>query len=336
MRKWGKPLCFLLCLLVFIVIAVNLDTDGLQDFDLRITRELAQARTPLVTAIMTGFTSLCGPVTLLIICLALMVLIRRKHYSIPIAVNLMMSVFLNFSLKSFFVRARPPIEFRAIAETGFSFPSGHTMAATAFYGFLIYLVWQSDMRKAAKNALTALLSLLIAGVGFSRIYLGVHYCTDVLAGLAVAAGYLLIYTSIVGFYLRAGEVVEPDGSVKNDRLCYSFLHAFEGIASGLKSERNMMIHFAAMALVTVCGFLFSISSTEWMICVTLFGLVIAAELINTAIETTVNICMPHIDPRAKLAKDTAAGAVLAVCIGAAIAGAIIFVPKIISSIMANL
>ena len=337
MRKWTKALCLLLCLGAFVAIAANLDNEALQAFDTSATVSLAEARTPLMTAVMKSFTALCAPVTLLLICLALMFLLRRKHYGIPIAVNLMASVFLNFSLKTFFVRDRPPLLYRAITETGYSFPSGHMMAATAFYGFLIYIVLQSaSFRRKEKTLLTALLALLIAGVGFSRVYLGVHYCTDVVAGLAVARFYLLAYTSIVRFYLNAGEAPQPHGESKNDSLHFSFLHAFEGIASGLKNERNMLIHFAAMAFVTVCGFLFSISATEWLVCVMLFGIVIGAELINTSIETTVNICMPDIDPRAKIAKDTAAGAVLAVCVGAAIAGAIIFLPKIWARVSAFL
>lgn len=116
---------------------------------------------------------------------------------------------------------------------------------------------------------------------------------------------------------------------KNKKLINSFKHAFAGIFTSVKSERNMLIHVSIMILVIVCGIILKINLNEWKICIILFGLVISAELINTAIETTIDLCMPDIHPKAKLAKDTAAGAVLVLAIVAAIEGLIIFVPKIL-------
>ena len=87
-----------------------------------------------------------------------------------------------------------------------------------------------------------------------------------------------------------------------------------------------------MVLVIISGFIFKISITEWIICIVLFGLVITAELINTAIETTVDIVMPEKNEKAKLAKDIAAGAVLVSAITSAIIGIIIFLPRIINII----
>ena len=116
---------------------------------------------------------------------------------------------------------------------------------------------------------------------------------------------------------------------KAKKLEDSFKHAFEGIESSFKSERNMKIHFVLMIIVIVLGLLFKINIYEWLICIILFGLIISLELVNTAIETVVDMVMPKIDERAKLAKDIAAGAVLSSAIAAAIIGLIIFLPKII-------
>ena len=88
-----------------------------------------------------------------------------------------------------------------------------------------------------------------------------------------------------------------------------------------------------MLLVIVCGFIFKISVTEWLICILLFGFVITLELMNTAIETAIDICMPEINPKAKLAKDTSAGAVLVVAIVAVVIGIIIFGPKVLDLII---
>ena len=87
-----------------------------------------------------------------------------------------------------------------------------------------------------------------------------------------------------------------------------------------------------MVLVIISGFIFKISITEWIICIVLFGLVITAELINTALATTVDIVMPEKNEKAKLAKDIAAGAVLVSAITSAIIGIIIFLPRIINII----
>ena len=115
-------------------------------------------------------------------------------------------------------------------------------------------------------------------------------------------------------------------------LLKSVHYAFQGIKVNILTERNLAIHFCVMLLVIVCGFTFKISTTEWLICILLFGFVITLELMNTAIETAIDICKPEINPKAKLAKDTAAGAVLVVAIVAVIVGIIIFGPKIINVI----
>ena len=109
----------------------------------------------------------------------------------------------------------------------------------------------------------------------------------------------------------------------------SFKYAFEGIKSSLRTERNIKIHFSMMILVIVAGILLDISTYEWMICIILFGMVIGGELVNTAIEEVTDLVTTEINPKAKLAKDIAAGAVLIMAITSAIIGLIIFIPKII-------
>lgn len=113
------------------------------------------------------------------------------------------------------------------------------------------------------------------------------------------------------------------------KIINSFKYAFEGIKSSLKTERNIKIHFSMMVLVIVAGILLDISTYEWMICIILFGMVIGGELVNTAIEEVTDLVTTEINPKAKLAKDIAAGAVLIMAITSAIIGLIIFIPKII-------
>lgn len=116
---------------------------------------------------------------------------------------------------------------------------------------------------------------------------------------------------------------------KSKNVISSFKYAFQGIFSAVKSERNLKIHISIMLLVIIAGIILKISKIECIVCIILFGLVIGGEMLNSAIETVVDIAMPKINPNAKFAKDVAAGAVLVFAISSAIIGCIIFVPKII-------
>ena len=116
---------------------------------------------------------------------------------------------------------------------------------------------------------------------------------------------------------------------KKPPLRKTFGYAFEGILTGIRKERNMRIHTAAMILVVFFGTVLGLSATEWCICLVLFGLVMALELVNTAVEAVVDLVTEERKPLAKIAKDTAAGAVLIAAIVAAVIGCIIFLPKIL-------
>ena len=106
----------------------------------------------------------------------------------------------------------------------------------------------------------------------------------------------------------------------------SFVYAFKGIGSLLKKEHNAWIH--CTAIVTIAGFYYGITPTEWCIVLLCFGMVLAAEAFNTAIERLVNLVSPDFHPIAGDVKDVAAGAVLICAIAAALIGGIIFLPYI--------
>lgn len=118
-------------------------------------------------------------------------------------------------------------------------------------------------------------------------------------------------------------------SEKKNPLYKSFGYAFEGIYAGIKKERNMKIHCIMMILVIIAGIVVKLSLVKWCICLILFGLILSLELVNTALEAVVDLVTEEKKPLAKLAKDTAAGAVLIAAIMAAITGCIIFIPEIL-------
>ena len=111
------------------------------------------------------------------------------------------------------------------------------------------------------------------------------------------------------------------------KLINSFKYALEGFVSSFKTERNMKIHVLAMVLVTIAGVYVKLSLVEWCFIAVAISLVLGAELFNTAIETIVDMVSPEKNPKAKLAKDISAAAVLVLAIGAAVVGLTIFIPK---------
>ena len=116
---------------------------------------------------------------------------------------------------------------------------------------------------------------------------------------------------------------------KNKNVFSSFTNAFNGIKNTYATEYHMVIHCYFAVAVIICGVLFQISYMEWLVCLILIGAVISLELVNTAIESIVNMITTDYNFYAKLAKDTSAGAVLVISIISAVIGLIIFVPKFI-------
>ena len=141
-------------------------------------------------------TNLGGAYWLIGISIYLLLLIKNKKVGISVLLNLILASLTNYILKQILQRPRP-IEYRIIDENGYSLPSGHSMVSMAFYGYLIYWIYRHINNKYIKWSLITLLSLLIISIGISRIYLGVHYTSDVLAGFLVAISYLIIYINII-------------------------------------------------------------------------------------------------------------------------------------------
>ncbi|GAB2777030.1 undecaprenyl-diphosphatase [Hymenobacter luteus] len=115
---------------------------------------------------------------------------RHRWYSLLVPVVALGSITLNLVLKQLYNRPRPLLPLTS--ASGLSFPSGHAMISASFYGLLIYLVWTHVRRPAVRYPLVAALLLLILLIGLTRVYLRVHYATDVLAGFTAGAGWLIV------------------------------------------------------------------------------------------------------------------------------------------------
>ncbi|MFD1019877.1 phosphatase PAP2 family protein [Thalassobacillus hwangdonensis] len=114
-----------------------------------------------------------------------------RWVAIFFAVNMLGISLLTKALKLLFERERPEV-LAQYDGTGFSFPSGHSTGAITFYGFIIYLILISPLSKAWKWTINSFLGLLAFGIAISRVFLGVHYITDIVAGLAFGLAWLLI------------------------------------------------------------------------------------------------------------------------------------------------
>ena len=153
-----------------------------------------------VTPIAKFITNFGGAIFLIVLTIVLFIVIKNKKIGVSIFSNLVIVTILNQLLKGILQRPRPT-EYRIIEETGYSFPSGHSMISMAFYGYLIYLIYKYVKNKYIKWISIVVLSLLICTIGISRIYLGVHYTSDVLGGFLISISYLVIFISPVNKFI---------------------------------------------------------------------------------------------------------------------------------------
>lgn len=149
-----------------------------------------------LTPIMQSISELALPVVLVVMLLAIEAFAPGKRPGACAAVNLVLVFILNQLIKEIVQRPRP-VGFRLISETGYSFPSGHSMVAMAFYGLLVWMIWHYEEDKFVKYLCSIGFCLCIAAVGLSRVYLGVHYASDVIAGFCVSLAWLAVYTKVI-------------------------------------------------------------------------------------------------------------------------------------------
>lgn len=148
------------------------------------------------TFIMTVVSHIGSAIFFILLCVMLFILLKNKKIALLVSLNLAVVYLINVIIKIIIARPRPG-GLRLVYETGYSFPSGHAMVATGFYGFLIYITNKKISNKKLKSIITIFLSLLILLIGISRVYLGVHYATDIIGAFIIGIVYLIIYIKIV-------------------------------------------------------------------------------------------------------------------------------------------
>jgi len=196
MNKIIKIVGIFLLLLTFFLILFNLDSEFIKDFDEYAYNLMQTINTPITTELAKIITFLSNPEFALFIIVLCVIFVKNKNIRNLILTNAIIVTLINQIIKRIVARPRPD-EWMLIEEMGFSFPSAHAMFSFAFYGLFLYFINKSNIEKKWKILSTILLVFLIMSIPITRIYLGVHYASDVVAGLCLSGVILIIYSFFI-------------------------------------------------------------------------------------------------------------------------------------------
>ncbi|BBH24508.1 phosphatidylglycerophosphatase B [Paenibacillus baekrokdamisoli] len=205
---------WLLVLLVAIAgfegLSILVSRNQLKQFDASIIDVVQGWESPTLTKAAkllsaVGSSSVTIPLIIVVAVVLFIVLKHRKELILLIG-GMLGSTLLNELLKRLYHRARPDIH-RIIEQEGFSFPSGHSMAAFTFYGLMTFLLWRHLPSQRWRIALLVFSGCMILSIGLSRIYLGVHYPSDVIGGYWISACWIAV---CIRLFRRSARVRESN------------------------------------------------------------------------------------------------------------------------------
>lgn len=182
-------------MILFLLLAILVKRDGSFAIDSAVYKFIIGFRNDSLTNFFKLFTKL-GTVKICLLVEFILILIFRNKIYIVFPFTTIFIKGLNLFTKLIVDRERPNI-LRLVAEKETSFPSGHAMLSITFFGLLIYFIYSKISKNSVKWILIILLSFIIILIGVSRIYLGVHYFTDIIGGYILGLIYLLIITNYI-------------------------------------------------------------------------------------------------------------------------------------------
>ena len=177
-------------------VGVVYQTDPLP-LDLAVQKAFFSLRGPLLNPLVIAVTHLSDTVTIVAFCAILLILPNRKKYGLPVSLASLGGLAIYKPMKHIFLRARPDAALHLVKQGGFSFPSGHSVTSVIFYGVLIYLLNRHCKNDKLRKVLTVICGFLALTIGPSRIYVGVHWPTDVLAGWCIGGAVLMVSICIL-------------------------------------------------------------------------------------------------------------------------------------------
>ena len=198
MKQFKKKeiiICSVLLSIFFLVLGVVLLDRNLV-IDEAIYNFVMKSRCPFLDNYFTFVTRLGNPITVVIVVIVTCLILRNKDIIYVLSSAVASSGF-NTIIKQLVRRSRPD-HLRLVVEKGFSFPSGHAMISICVYGVILYLIVCNIKNKYLKYTLATLVGILILSIGISRIYVGVHYPTDVLAGYSLAIVIIIVINRLRG------------------------------------------------------------------------------------------------------------------------------------------
>lgn len=171
--------------MLFAMLAVYVSAGISVGFEGWVYNKAVRYMSPVFTDVIKVITHIGDGPTVMAFCLLLIINPKtRKTIALPVSSAVIISALLNIVLKELFARERPDI-LRLINETSYSFPSGHAMINASLYTMLILMIFRFIKSRPHRLALSALCIALTMAIGFSRVYLGVHYAGDILGGWAI-------------------------------------------------------------------------------------------------------------------------------------------------------
>ncbi|MGI6752254.1 MAG: phosphatase PAP2 family protein [Anaerovoracaceae bacterium] len=195
-----KILIPVLGLSIFTILSIGIHYRTTLFFDVPLLDLARELRSEHLTAFFTFITYCGNKQTIALICLVALLNPRwKKDYGYFLSISAILSTLIYHMLKTLIKRPRPQLMSHLIIEQGYGFPSGHTMTSIVFFGIMIYLLRLHYGKKEKKICLTittASLSILIFLIPLSRIYLGVHYPSDILAGMALGVSLLFVMIEV--------------------------------------------------------------------------------------------------------------------------------------------
>lgn len=186
------------CLAIFFALWLMVEMGHASLIDDPVRNAIISMRTGWLTPIMKAITYMGNWQFITAVCIILLAFRKtRLAYGVPLSIGAIFVSTANKGIKALVMRPRPDIDMFLIEQGGWSFPSGHAITSMFFYGMAIWLIRKKIKNRTAANIMTLLLAIPMVFVGISRIYLGVHYPTDVMAGWCLGILAIVILQSLV-------------------------------------------------------------------------------------------------------------------------------------------
>jgi len=194
------------CLAVFFALWLMVEAGDASLIDDPVRNAVISTRSDWLTPIMKAITYMGNWQTITVICLILLAFRKtRLTYGVPLSIGALFVSLANKGIKAIVLRPRPDQAMFLIEQDGWSFPSGHAITSMFFFGMAIWLIRRNVTNRRTANILTVLLAIPMVLIGVSRVYLGVHYPTDVLAGWCLG---VLVIAAIAEIIKRASNDIK--------------------------------------------------------------------------------------------------------------------------------